>query len=87
MAVDPAVILTVVGTSSLGAVFTAAKALVNERLKPKKTPAGVASPQGGIVAITITDSDGNTFDVSPTASEGKLIEKLVERRPNDQNNT
>ena len=84
MAVDPAVILAVVGTSSAGAVITAAKALINERFKFKKTQAGVTAPQSGIVTITITDSDGNTFNVSPTASEGKLIEKLVERRPDDQ---
>ena len=81
--VDPALILAVAGTSSLGAVVTAARTLIRERFSPKKNQVVATLPHGEIVTVTITDSDGNTFKVSPTENEGKLMEKLVERHSDD----
>ena len=87
MAVDSLVILAVAGASSMGAVVTATKALIQERLRRKKTQVNVTSPHGEIVTITFTDSGGNTFNISPTEGEGKLLEKLVERHTDDQGNS
>lgn len=81
---DPVVILSVVGASSLGAVATAAKALISERLRPKKVEQVSLTPQSEIKFVTVTDADGNTFSVTPTESEGKLVEGLFEKHAADR---
>jgi hypothetical protein len=75
---NPVVILSVVGGSSIAAVATAVTALINERFRHHVVQQASVTPHGEIKIVTFTDSDGNTFQVTPTKSEGKLVEKLYE---------